>query len=125
MTKNVLSKDTVCLRKDRGGLGVPHVKIKCKSLLMRQLFRSITSNHHGRSHIFWLGPKLGLSQFTSNFFHVRGTTGKEKNSTPSLFIKSLEYVTKSFEDGMFAPADIEDITAKDIYTCLLSSLPPP
>ena len=41
LTRNVLSRDTVALPKDHGGLNLPHVRLKCKALFMKQLFRSI------------------------------------------------------------------------------------
>ena len=34
ITRNVLSRDTACLPKDRGGLGVPHIRHKCRALFI-------------------------------------------------------------------------------------------
>ena len=41
-TNNVLSKDTVCLPREKGGLGVPHLQHRSKALFISQLIRTIT-----------------------------------------------------------------------------------
>ena len=126
MTKNVLSRDTVCLSKDHGGLGIPHVRLKCRSLFVKQIFRSITGNSRGREVFdFWLGSRLGLPQLTSSFFHLKGRPGRETDSTPPLFSAALKLISKSFDDNHFLPSDIEEITTKNIYQCLLQDLPSP
>ena len=126
MTRNVLSRDTVCLPKDRGGLGIPHIRLKCRALFVKQIFRSITGHNRGREVFdFWLGSRLGLPQLSSTFFHLKGRLGRETDSTPPLFTSALKFILKSFEDNHFLPSDIEDITTKNIYLCLLEDLPSP
>ena len=126
MTRNVLSRDTVCLSKDHGGLGIPHIRLKCRSLFVKQIFRSITGNSRGRDFIdFWLGARLGLPQLSSSFFHLRGRPGRESDATPPLFLSALKFISKSLEEQHFLPTDIEDITTKNIYRCLLEDLPVP
>ena len=101
MTRNVLSRDTISLLKDQGGLAIPHVKLKCKALFIRQQLRSITGNSRSRNHIdFWLGTRLRLPLLTSTFYHLEGRVGNEIDCTPKLFQMSLKYISKAVEDGI-------------------------
>ena len=60
MTKNILSRDTVCLPRERGGLNIPNVQLKCKSLFIKQMFRNICSKNGSKHVDFWLGARLNV-----------------------------------------------------------------
>ena len=126
ITNNVLSRDTIYLPKERGGLGVPSIKLKCKALFMRQFFRSIFGKQHGKNHIdFWLGSRLGLPQLTSDYYHLKGKAGSERDCTPPLFCSALSLISEAFADGIFSVSDVKDLTTKQIYVSLLDTLPAP
>ena len=124
LTNNVVSRDTVCLPKDKGGLGIPHVRIKCKSLFAKQTFRNIIGG--GKYHYdFWLGKRLGIDGLESEFYHIKGRVGRETDYTPKLFLSALDTVSEIFEKGIVAQSDISEITTKELYLALLEELPLP
>ena len=126
MTRNVLTRDTICLPKERGGLGIPHIRIKCKSLFIRQLFRTILDNGKGKQHLdFWLGNRLGLPQLQQKFFHIECKSKKIIDVTPQLFKTSLLYISSCLEKAIFQPSEIETLTTKNIYSCFIEDLPDP
>ena len=123
MTKNVLSRETVCLSKERGGLAVPHLRIKCKSLRIKQMLRNITGTEKGKEHIdFWLGERLGLPQLSSSLYHLRK---QNQDSTPVFFTSALTDITEALSNGVFTVPEIKDVTVKQIYKCYLEDLPSP
>ena len=126
ITNNVLARTTVCLSKDRGGLGIPCIRLKSKALFMRNIFRTIHGNSQGLRHYdFWLGKRLKLSQVSSHFFHLKGTVGKERDNTSSLFLVAFDYVTECLSGDYFTPAETEELTTKQIYSLFLDDLPDP
>ena len=66
--RNPLPLDTVCLSKDNGGLNIPHLRLKCDALLLRQALRIITLNSRSKDHLgFWFGAELGNFGFDIKF----------------------------------------------------------
>ena len=126
MTRNVLSRETVCLPKSQGGLGIPHIRLKCMSLFIKQMCRNILSRGNSKSHIdFWLGSRIGLTSLDSEMFHIKKFKGKLVDTTPDLFNITLKYFTDCYANGIFAPTDINSLTTKSIYTALLKEITPP
>ena len=123
LTKNVLSGDTVCLPKERGGLSIPHLRLKCRSLFMKQMLRSISGNGKGKEHVdFWLGDRLSLPQLSSCFHYLKRLN---KDCTPQIFTTTLSYISEALDDGTITASEIKDITTKQIYNCYLENLPSP
>ena len=126
ITNNVISKETVCLPREKGGLGIPNIRIKCRALFIKQLLRTISGRKHGRDHIdFWLGNRLRIPSLDFCFYHLKGKIGKETDCTPPIYLTTLDYITEALEDDVFSVSDITDITTKCIYLSLLESIPPP
>ena len=124
LTNNVLSRDTICLPKERGGLGVPHLRLKCKSLFLKQMFRAITGQGQSRDHYdFWLGKRMNIPFLPSYLHHIRGVRGSEKDITPPFFTYSLKLINEVFNDNIITPNEIFSVTAKQLYNAFSESLP--
>ena len=90
---------------------------------MKQCFRNITWNFRGCDHIdFWLGSKLGLSQLSSSFHHLKRNN---IDCTPGIFSTALKFITDAISNGRFTVNDIHDITTKQVYMSFVEDLPPP
>ena len=126
ITRNVLSKDTVCLPKGKGGLALPHLRLKCRSLFVKQIFRNIFGRGNGKNHVdFWLGERLGIPGLGSQFFHLKGRPGAETDATPDLFKYTLKCVNDLLEGGTVSLTEIQDITTKQLYLIAIDVLPAP
>ena len=69
IVRNVLSKATVSLPKNKGGLGLPCIRLKCRSLFMRQIFRTLHNGNRDCKHYdFWIGNRLNLPNLVSTGF---------------------------------------------------------
>ena len=124
ITRNVLPKSTVCLSLERGGLGVPCVRLKCRALFLRQIFRCIQAKKKGFEHYnFWLGSRLEIPQLTNEYFHLERKQGRVKDSTSEHFLSALKYVHELFSGGYLTPSEIFDVSTKDIYSLFLEDLP--
>ena len=125
LTNDVLPRDTVCLPRERGGLGIPHLKLRCKSLFLRQIFRSVTGQGQSKDHFdFWLGKRMNIPFLQSCFYHITGARGSERDLTPQLFKYALNVINQVFDENIITPADIFSITTKQLYMSLSESLPP-
>ena len=97
-------------------MGLPSIQLKSKSLFSKQIFRTLNNENRGSGHYdFWLGRKLGFPQFDSEFFHISGTEGREKDSTPQLFVTALEYVKELLDGNYLTQAEMTDVSTKEIY----------
>ena len=125
--KNLLSLDTVCLNKSKGGLGLPYLRSRCNALLLKQALRIITSSKNIKDHLgFWFGEALGLFGFDLKFQHFSlNKNGNRRLYKPKFFRSSCKLLLEGLEKGMFSLSTLHDTPTKSLYLSLTESLPPP
>lgn len=114
-----LSLDELCAPVKSGGLGLPLIKAKAESLLLKQTCRILATNNSTRKHVsFWLGNSL-----RNCLPELRGPWNTEEVTEYFKQIASL--VKETFELGIINPDNLGTIKTKIIYNDLISTPPPP
>ena len=127
LTVHLLAMETVCLARDKGGLGLPYLRAKCDALLLMQMVRMMKGGKKARDHIdFWIGgrlqtPGVGVGSW---FYHEEHTRGPRDN-TPPLMIKLQELYVEARDSGRLDIFELDSAAAKAIYGSYTDTMPPP
>ena len=88
ITRNVLALETVCLPREKGGLGIPFIRAKCDALLLMQAVRALRSRKPSRDHLsFWIEKHLPFLPDMSSLEHTVASKGIARNGTQELYLK--------------------------------------
>ena len=125
--KNVLSLETICLPKNQGGLGIPHLRSKCEALHLKQALRMLSSPRNCRDHIcFWSEGKLGAFGLDENFkMFVQDNQGRKKKYRPKYFRNMIDLLLEGIQTKIFSLTDLSSATTKIIFHSFTDTMPPP
>ena len=128
MTRNVMSKSVVALPKERGGLNLPEVGLKCEVLWVRQMIRMLTSTRTRKHLQFWLGGKLEVEGLQEEWFVLRERARPGARLvvvTVPYFQKWMAKVKRARAKGVLDMDGLEDLTTRQMYAEWLRLEPDP
>ena len=126
ITVHLLPQETVCLPKGEGGLGMPYLRAKCESLLLKQTCRMLMQGGGPGAHVnFWLGGRLGVRGMDGILFHQEWTAGGIRDNMPHMLECMRELFSEARDTARIDIFELQSVTAKEIYKSYTETLPPP
>ena len=121
-----LPLEEICNPVEKGGLGLPSLRRKARSLFLKQTMRLVQSKgSKEHSHIeFWLGDRLRLRGVTGHYSHFNLDTGPVE-VIPEHYRYMLKLVEQGVKDELIPDGNFEETTAKAFYWKSIEGLPKP
>ena len=124
--RNLLPLETICQPVESGGLGIPYLRSKCDSLLLKQMLRMIVTSRNSFNHItFWLGSVLKIPGLTDFIHFTIDRRGRKKESMPSIFSYMSDLFSEALDSQRFNMESLQEVTTKSLYLSFTETMPPP
>ena len=111
---------------DKGGLNLPSVRRKARSLFLKQTMR-LVENQGSKEHRhveFWLGDRLQLQGVNGHYSHFNLDTGPVE-IIPEHYMYMMKVVKQGIKDEVVPAGSYGDTTAKAFYLKSIEALPKP
>ena len=126
ITLNTIKRNTICLPKSRGGLGLSRLRLKTNALLLKQYFRMLNGGGISKKHLnFWLGGRMRTDQLPDVFHHIRPLVRGHTDTTAPLFVEYLVQFEQGRLEHWLDLTSEADLSTKAMYGAQVELLPPP
>ena len=125
ITRDALAFETVCLPKEKGGLGIPFLRAKCDALLLMQAVRMLKSRKSSRDHLsFWIGKYLPFLPDMSSVEHTLVRNRRISDRTPDVYLKLRDLILEAKAMERLEIDNLEQVTTKGLYLSYIETIPP-